>query len=340
MANPYVGSNIANCNSPTLGVDKATYTAIFDLLCQVLDEHDHSSNKGLQVDTAGLANLSVTTAKIAAAAVDATKLATSIAGAGLTGGAGTALSVVVDGTTIEITTDTLNVKAGGIGTTQLADLGVTTGKLADNAVTLGKLATAISDYFVPIGTVLDFGGATAPTGYLLCYGQAISRTTYSVLFGIIGGAFGIGDGSTTFNLPDCRGRVAAGKDNMGGSAASRITFAGSGIDGTGMGATGGDEEITLVEGQMPSHTHVAASHTHTVTDSGHTHSYHDILSGAGGTPQISAGGAVGGTTTDSSPGSANLSATGTVVTLNDTGNDAAHVNVQPTIIFNKIIRAL
>jgi hypothetical protein len=82
---------------------------------------------------------------------------------------------------------------------------------------------------VPIGTVVDFAGAAAPSQWLLCFGQAISRTTYSALFTLLNTAglpYGAGDGVTTFNLPDCRGRAVFGKDNMGGSAANRITVAG------------------------------------------------------------------------------------------------------------------
>src|SRR3546814_6324102 len=60
---------------------------------------------------------------------------------------------------------------------------------------------------VPIGSVVDFAGTTAPTGYLLCYGQAIGRSEYSDLFDAIGTVWGIGDGATTFNLLDLRGRV-------------------------------------------------------------------------------------------------------------------------------------
>ena len=89
------------------------------------------------------------------------------------------------------------------------------------------------------GEVVPYAGATAPAGSLLCYGQAISRTAYVGLFTALGTAHGVGDGSTTFNLPDLRGRVAAGKDDMGGSAANRITAAGSGITCTTLGATGG-----------------------------------------------------------------------------------------------------
>lgn len=64
----------------------------------------------------------------------------------------------------------------------------------------------------PIGTILPYGGTTLPTGYLFCIGQAVSRTTYSELFAIIGTSFGAGDGSTTYNLPDMRESVPVGID--------------------------------------------------------------------------------------------------------------------------------
>jgi microcystin-dependent protein len=76
---------------------------------------------------------------------------------------------------------------------------------------------------------------------LLAFGQAISRTTYSALFTALSTTYGAGDGSTTFNLPDLRGRAAFGKDNMGGTAASRITNAQSAMDGTVLGTVGGDQ---------------------------------------------------------------------------------------------------
>lgn len=106
---------------------------------------------------------------------------------------------------------------------------------------------------IPAGAYIPFGGSTAPAGWLLCYGQAVSRTTYAALFAAIGTAHGTGDGSTTFNVPDLRGRVPAGKDNMGGSAASRLTTAGSGVDGATLGAVGGAETHTLTTAQMPAH---------------------------------------------------------------------------------------
>lgn len=103
----------------------------------------------------------------------------------------------------------------------------------------------------PVGMITPFAGSTAPTGWLLCYGQAVSRTTYAGLFTVLGTAYGTGDGSTTFNLPDLRGRFPLGKDNMGGTAANRvINAAGSSLSGS-----AGAETHTLTTAEMPAHTH-------------------------------------------------------------------------------------
>lgn len=91
------------------------------------------------------------------------------------------------------------------------------------------------------GEVFAFAGSTAPAGTLLCYGQAVSRTTYAGLFALLSTTYGVGDGSTTFNLPDLRGRTVFGDDDMGGSAASRLTSSSGGIDGATLGATGGTQ---------------------------------------------------------------------------------------------------
>lgn len=64
---------------------------------------------------------------------------------------------------------------------------------------------------VPVGTVLDYAGSAVPSGYLECDGSAVSRTAYPALFASIGTTWGAGDGSTTFNIPDLRGRVAVGR---------------------------------------------------------------------------------------------------------------------------------
>lgn len=66
---------------------------------------------------------------------------------------------------------------------------------------------------LPIGSIVPYTSDTIPENWLLCNGQAVSRTTYSILFGIIGTTYGVGDGSTTFNLPNLKGKVAVGKDS-------------------------------------------------------------------------------------------------------------------------------
>jgi microcystin-dependent protein len=107
-------------------------------------------------------------------------------------------------------------------------------------------------YGLPIGGMHVYLGSTAPsTAFALPFGQAISRTTYATLFSLVSTTFGVGDGSTTFNLPDLRGRAVFGQDNMGGSAAGRITVAGGNFDGTVLGGTGGGQNQTLTQAQLP-----------------------------------------------------------------------------------------
>lgn len=101
------------------------------------------------------------------------------------------------------------------------------------------------------GMLMPYAGATAPTGWLLCYGQAVSRTTYADLFSVVGTTYGAGDGSTTFNLPDLRGRAIAGKDDMGGTSANRLTNQTGGLNGDTLGDTGGSETHTLSLTELP-----------------------------------------------------------------------------------------
>lgn len=78
---------------------------------------------------------------------------------------------------------------------------------AVNKSQLDSLKTAITPSLVPSGTILPYGGTTVPSGYLLCDGSAVSRTTYAALFAVIGTTYGSGDGSTTFNLPQIENLV-------------------------------------------------------------------------------------------------------------------------------------
>ena len=74
-----------------------------------------------------------------------------------------------------------------------------------------NIENAINNHGV-IGAIQMFAGSTAPTGYMICDGSAVSRTTYSDLFDIIGTTYGTGDGSTTFNIPNLKGKVVVGLD--------------------------------------------------------------------------------------------------------------------------------
>jgi microcystin-dependent protein len=201
----------------------------------------------------------------------------------------------------------------------------------------------------PVGAVIDYAGAAAPSGWLLCFGQAISRSTYSALFDVIGETYGVGDGSTTFNVPDLRGRVVAGQDDMGGSSANRLTDQSGGLNGDTLGATGGSETHTLTSGQLASHTH-----SFSATSSSDGAHQHHVANNDSDTSSLEASETVVATRSAGDNSSYGLSGTSTAAdrgltdsagahthtvsgTSGSTGSGSAHNNVQPTIILNKII---
>jgi microcystin-dependent protein len=222
---------------------------------------------------------------------------------------------------------------------------------------------------IPVGMLAPFAGASAPSLWLLCYGQVVSRTTYAALFGVIGTTYGAGDGSTTFNLPDLRGRSAFGADAMGGTAAGRLTgSAAGGINANALGNVGGEQAHTLVTAELAWHQHTMANHVHGHDHyhdmSGHVHDYthsHTIggqLDGASGTATRSMRGSTSGNsnvTTYSGggwSGAPNNNNTGWASavgygntggpnnnTSDATGSGSAHNVVPPGIVLNYIIYA-
>ena len=158
----------------------------------------------------------------------------------------------------------------------------------------------------PAGVIMPYAGSSEPSGWLFCSGNAVSRTTYSGLFSAIGTTYGPGDNSTTFNLPDLRGRVIAGRDDMGGTAALRVTDSGSnansGIAGTTLGANGGTQTHILTTAQLPTFN-------------------------------------MRSTTATSSPAHGDFAPATVADDVNVTvGENYPHLNMQPTIILNYIIK--
>lgn len=115
-------------------------------------------------------------------------------------------------------------------------------ELAIQQLAFAQAQSTSAGYLNEIGMIVPFAGVQPPTGWLLCDGTAISRSTFSALFAIIGTAYGVGDGSTTFNLPNLKGRVPVGQDT------TQTEF-------DVLGETGGAKTHTLSIGEMPSHSH-------------------------------------------------------------------------------------
>lgn len=220
---------------------------------------------------------------------------------------------------------------------------------------------------VKTGVVQEYSGATAPRGYVLASGQTIgsaasgatrAKADTRALFNLYWtdyddltmpifeddgspstrGASADADWSANkrMSTPDRRGRVAAGKDDMGGSAAGRLTTAGSGIDGEELGAAGGSQQHTLTSPELPSHSHpsgtlaigTSGSHAHSIQTSGNVGANRLYFAGAPspffGTSTDAASHAHPAPTMSGSAGA--------------TGSGNAHQNVQPTIVENFIIK--
>lgn len=163
-------------------------------------------------------------------------------------------------------TGALTISSGNL-TTTTGDIVATAGDIVATAGDLDATAGYVrqqGSILIPPGMIMAWPAASVPSGWLLCYGQSLSTTTYAALFAII--AYTYGGSGASFTLPDLRGRSIFGKDDMGGTAASRLTTAISNVDGTTLGAVGGDQRSQL-------HTHVLTDvgHTHSITDKTHTH---------------------------------------------------------------------
>lgn len=176
---------------------------------------------------------------------------------------------------------------------------------------------AIVPFGGPSGATGDAGAAALPGGWLLCDGSAVSRITYASLFAAIGINYGGGDGITTFNLPDLRGRTVIGAGQ------------GTGLSARTLGQTLGEETHTLSVNEMP-------AHSHTVNDPGHTHAVSGQVAFASSTS--SCGVYCG---TQEAPiqfGSGTGATAATGITLQSAGASAPHNVMQPSMVLNYLIK--
>lgn len=260
----------------TLGPEWATeVNEAFD----TVDLHDHTAGKGTPVPTAGLdinADLSTQSNKI----TDLKSTQYEDQGAALSGAP---------------EANSVNSASG--------DLWWTNGSGVAVQITAGNSVATPSSSNTPAGIVLPYAGSSAPGGYLLCNGAAVSRTTYATLFGVVGTVYGSGDGSTTFNLPDMNGRAPIG-------AGSYTDPVSGGISRT-LGQVLGAEKHVIVTAEMASH-----SHTATVTK-GLALTPNELQSGGNSNaPVISS----------------------ELLTTSSIGSNSAHNNMQPSLGLNFIIK--
>lgn len=178
---------------------------------------------------------------------------------------------------------------------------------------IGNTNTQLKDLLVsngdtlPIGSIIPYGSSTAPSNWLKCDGRAVSRTTYSELFSVIGTLYGSGDGSTTFNLPNLKGKVTIGQDTTDS-------------DFNTIGKTGGEKTHTLTIKEMPKHAHEMRVVKDNETNSG------------GNLPK-------GNNSQGNNNGWSDYINDITNYAINNKGGGQAHNNMPPYIVTNYIIKA-
>jgi microcystin-dependent protein len=185
---------------------------------------------------------------------------------------------------------------------------VTSGSVAISAVSQDLTALGPSLVGSPISGPGIPAGATISAVTSATITLSANANASGTAVALVAAPHGIGDGSTTFNVPDARGRVSVGRDDMNGTAASRMTSGGSGVNGVLLGAAGGVETVTLTASQIPAHTH--------------PYGFNGAGTGAGSNAQLYQG--------------TNTGSAGNVPA--NTGGGGAHSNTQPTLVLHKIIK--
>jgi microcystin-dependent protein len=166
----------------------------------------------------------------------------------------------------------------------------------------------------PAGAITMYGAAAAPSGWLLCDGAAVSRTTYAGLFAVVGETYGAGDSSTTFNVPNLKGKFPVGLNAAEGEFDA-------------LAETGGEKTHTLTEAELASHNHTQNAH------------YHSVGRGATAGAEANYLATSSGSSTDyTSPFTTGCKALDATATNNTAGSGTAHQNLPPYITLQFIIK--
>jgi len=179
-------------------------------------------------------------------------------------------------------------------------------------------------YVMPVGTIVPYGGTSAPEGWFLCDGSVKSRTTYAELFSIIETSYGTGNGTSTFNLPNLKGRIPVGYNS-------------SDTDFNTLGETGGEKAHTLSIAEMPTHSHTISSngnHNHRMyfDSGGGGDEYHGSKITVNGTDCGSSGGCPANGSDYTEPSGSHTH------TIYNSGDNGSHNNIQPYQVVNYIIK--
>lgn len=173
---------------------------------------------------------------------------------------------------------------------------------------------ALKEQIGGIGSLMFQAYEGTPDGpFLACDGSAVSRTTYAALYALLGTTWGVGDGSTTFNLPDARGRVPMGAGT------------GSGLTARTVGQSGGEETHLLTTAEMPAHTHIQDSHVHGAFVQWGT------SDGQNRRPETGSGNYVG-------TGATQANTNSTTATNQNEGGGGSHNNIQPYYVVKTFVR--
>jgi microcystin-dependent protein len=224
-----------------------------------------------------------------------------------------------------------NVIGTDSGSTTVKELACTAAgrALIDDADATAQKGT-LSVCEIPIAGGFEFYSDTLPTAFggvvfAWANGQAVSRATYAAAFTAMGTKYGVGDGSTTFNLPDKREIIGVGKSTMGGVAARNLLVDWQGTGATQLGTLGslpGEAKHTLSIAELPAHDHDGAAHVHNIK-----YGFTGAVAGA----NFNAVSALG-------SGASNASTDDTVADTSMTGSGSSHNVVQPSLVCNYVIR--